>query len=83
MLKTQLGAIGQRVAFVPSLMMVNREDCSMGVFFRWVKRQLLTAREPFYRQADVLMNTEQRSVKDVTQQALHQFHAATRSSARP
>ena len=46
-------------------------------------RQLLTAREPFYRQADVLMNTEQRSVKDVTQQALHQFHAATRSSARP
>ena len=33
-----------RVAFVPSLLMTNREDCTLGGFFHWVKRQLLTAR---------------------------------------
>ena len=35
---------GWKIAFVPSLMMVNRETCDMGGFFRWVKRQLLTSR---------------------------------------
>lgn len=35
---------GLRVAFVPSLMMVNRETCDLGGFFHWVRRQLLTAR---------------------------------------
>ncbi len=39
-----LKKIGLRVAFVPSLMMINREDCDLGSFFRWVLRQLLTAR---------------------------------------
>ena len=39
-------------------------------------RQLLSAREPFYKQADVLVNTEQRSVKEVAQHVLHQFHLA-------
>ena len=39
-------------------------------------RQLLSAREPFYRQADVLVNTDQRSVKEVAQHVLHQFHIA-------
>jgi len=39
-------------------------------------RTLLTAREPFYRQADVLVNTEMRSVKEVAQQVLHQFQTA-------
>ncbi len=33
-----------RVAFVPSLMMINRESCDLGGFYRWVTRQLLTAR---------------------------------------
>jgi cellulose synthase/poly-beta-1,6-N-acetylglucosamine synthase-like glycosyltransferase len=33
-----------RVAFVPSLMMINRESCDLGGFYRWVGRQLLTAR---------------------------------------
>jgi shikimate kinase len=37
-------------------------------------RQLLAAREPFYKQADVLLNTEVRSLKEVAQQVLHQFH---------
>lgn len=39
-------------------------------------RELLAKREPFYRQADVLVNTEMRSIKEVAQQVLHQFHLA-------
>ena len=39
-------------------------------------RALLASREPFYRQADVLINTEMRSVKEVAQQVIHQFRAA-------
>ena len=44
MLYTQLKRAGYRLAFVPSLMMINREDCDLGGYFRWVRRQLLTAR---------------------------------------
>ena len=36
-------------------------------------RSLLETRAPFYRQADVLMNTELRSVREVAYQVLHQF----------
>lgn len=43
-------------------------------------RALLAARDPFYRQADVLINTEWRSLKEVAQQVAHHFQAA-RSSA--
>jgi len=39
-------------------------------------RALLAAREPFYRQADVMVNTEMRSVKEVAQQVIHQFRLA-------
>ena len=39
-------------------------------------RQLLTIREPYYRQADVLINTEMRSVREVAAQVVHQFHLA-------
>ena len=39
-------------------------------------RQLLAAREPYYRQADVLVNTEMRSVREVALHAVHQFHMA-------
>jgi shikimate kinase len=39
-------------------------------------RKLLAAREPFYRQADVLINTDVRSLKEVAQQVLHHFQAA-------
>ena len=35
---------GLKVAFVPSLMMVNREACDVPGYFGWVRRQLLTAR---------------------------------------
>jgi shikimate kinase len=37
---------------------------------------LLDERTPFYRQADVLVNTGMRSIREVTQQVLHQFHLA-------
>ena len=37
---------------------------------------LLAARKPFYQQADVLVNTEMRSVREVTQQVVHQFQLA-------
>lgn len=39
-------------------------------------RQLLADREKCYKQADVLLNTEVRSLKEVAQQVLHQFHLA-------
>jgi shikimate kinase len=36
-------------------------------------RELLAAREPFYKQADVLLNTELRSLREVASQVIHQF----------
>jgi shikimate kinase len=39
-------------------------------------RSLLAAREQFYRQADVLVNTEMRSLREVAAQVVHQFHMA-------
>ncbi len=36
-------------------------------------QRLLAQREPFYRQADVLVNTELRSVREVALQVVHQF----------
>jgi glycosyltransferase involved in cell wall biosynthesis len=50
MVHSALGNIGQKVVFVPSLMMINREDCSLSTYQSWVKRQLLFARlyHPFW-----------------------------------
>jgi shikimate kinase len=36
-------------------------------------KELLALREPFYRQADVLLNCEQRSPREVAQHVAHQF----------
>ena len=36
-------------------------------------KSLLAAREPFYRQADVMVNTEVRSIKAIALQIAHQF----------
>jgi shikimate kinase len=36
-------------------------------------RDLLASREPSYKQADVLVNTDIRSVREVAQQVVHQF----------
>jgi cellulose synthase/poly-beta-1,6-N-acetylglucosamine synthase-like glycosyltransferase len=44
MLRRQLGKHGLRVKFVPSLMMVNREDVGLASCLSWISRQLLTAR---------------------------------------
>jgi shikimate kinase len=41
-------------------------------------RELLAAREPFYKQADVLINTDLRSAREVAQQIELQFKLATR-----
>ena len=41
-------------------------------------RSLLAAREPFYKQADVLVNTDLRSPREVAQQIVLQFKLATR-----
>jgi shikimate kinase len=35
--------------------------------------ELLAIREPFYKQADILLNTESRSLREVAQQVVHQF----------
>jgi shikimate kinase len=40
-------------------------------------RDLLAAREPFYKQADVLLNTELRSVREIAHQVVHQFRLET------
>ena len=45
-------------------------------------RTLLAERTPFYWQADMLVNTGMRSIKEVTQQVLHQFHIARIRSPR-
>jgi shikimate kinase len=39
-------------------------------------RRLLQLREPCYRRADVLVNTEMRSAREVAQQVIHQFNSA-------
>jgi len=39
-------------------------------------RALLATREPFYRQADVLLNCEFRSIREVAQQVILQFRMA-------
>ena len=41
-------------------------------------RDLLEIRAPFYMQADVLINTDQRSAREVAQQIVLQFRLATR-----
>lgn len=39
-------------------------------------RSLLAVRAPYYRQADVLVNAEIRSVREIATQVIHQFHMA-------
>lgn len=43
-------------------------------------RALLAVREPFYRQADVLVNTELRSVREVAHHVVHQFRLAVEAA---
>ena len=41
--------------------------------------ELLAVREPCYKQADVLLNTELRSLREVAQQVVHQFRLESAS----
>ena len=41
-------------------------------------KDLLAARDPFYKQADVLVNTDIRALREVAQQVVLQFKLATR-----
>jgi shikimate kinase len=43
--------------------------------------ELLKIRGPYYRQADVLVNTEFRSLHEVTQQVIHQFRTVQTAPA--
>lgn len=44
-------------------------------------RQLLAVREPYYRQADVLVHTELRNIREVALQVVHHFHQAQSAHA--
>ena len=44
-------------------------------------KELLATREPFYRQADVLLNCEQRSPREVAQHVAHQFRLGRREQS--
>ena len=44
-------------------------------------RRLLVVREPHYRQADVLVNTEMRSMREVAMQVVHHFQMAQAAQA--
>ncbi len=44
-------------------------------------RQLLALRAPYYKQADVLLNTEFRSLREVSQQIIHHFRMTTASES--
>ncbi|HXG47731.1 MAG TPA: shikimate kinase [Methylomirabilota bacterium] len=44
-------------------------------------RALLAERTPVYRQADVLVNAEHRSVREVAQHVIHEFHLARQRPA--
>jgi shikimate kinase len=46
-------------------------------------RTLLTEREAIYKQADVLVNTEMRSIRQVGQHVLHEFYSARCGPAAP
>jgi hypothetical protein len=43
-LDTAVRQVGGKVAFVPTLMSINRESCTLGSFWRFMQRQLLHSR---------------------------------------
>jgi shikimate kinase len=69
-------AIWQRVRHQSHRPLLKSTDPLNGI------RALLAERSSFYKQADVLVNSEMRSVREVAQQVLHQLHLA-RQRPRP
>ena len=65
-----LGNGGRRGSGVRRRPLLNEPDPPAKI------RQLLAVREPCYRRADVLVNTEMRSIREVAQQVIHQFQMA-------
>ena len=63
-------AIGRRLRHASHRPLVQGPDADATI------RRLLEDRSPVYRQADVLINTELRSLREVTRQVLHQFRLA-------
>ncbi len=55
--------------------LLQRED-PLGVI-----RQMLTEREPFYKQADVIVNTELRPQREVVAQVRHQFEESIKGTS--
>jgi hypothetical protein len=56
---------------------IEADPCSVGLV------ELLAQREPFYRQADVLLICEQRSPREVAQHVAHQFRLANQKAPAP
>lgn len=46
-------------------------------------RELLAKREPFYKQADILVNTERRSIRQVAHQIIHQYQLEVGQTSKP
>jgi shikimate kinase len=69
-------AIWQRTRHQTHRPLLNCEDPLAKI------RSLLASREPFYRQADVLVNTEFRSIRDVAHQVVHYFQQSA-AKAQP
>ena len=63
-------AIWRRVRYASHRPLVQGPDAEAKI------QRLLEERSPVYREADVLINTELRSLRDVTRQVLHQFRLA-------
>lgn len=63
-------AIWRRVRYASHRPLLQDSDPQAKIY------QLLDERSPVYRQADVLINTELRSLREVTRQVVHQFRLA-------
>jgi shikimate kinase len=65
--------IWERVRYQSHRPLLNQGDPQQRI------RELLTQREPFYKRADVLLNTDLRNAREVAQQIVLQFKLANRS----
>ena len=85
---TQVKASGVNVSATRTALLATAKDkdshailkASCATSLEKIKK-LLAVREPFYRQADVLLNCEQRSPREVAQHVAHQFRLAQPKSA--
>ena len=69
-------AIWRRVRYASHRPLLHGPDAEAKI------HRLLEERSPIYRQADVLINTELRSLHEVTRQVVHQFRLAVPAGRR-